>query len=87
MLGVQPLWLLAAPQPLHERDHRPLLDGRPLRLLAGPERLETGWWDEQLALRDYFIAQDSGGALVWIYRQRLPALTEGPGWFLQGLFA
>lgn len=83
-LAPQPLWLLPAPQPLHERDRRPLLDGRPLRLLAGPERLETGWWDDHLALRDYFIAEDSTGALVWIYRQR--ALADGPGWFLQGLF-
>jgi protein ImuB len=86
-LGVQPLWLLPLPQPLHERDQGPLLDGRPLRLLAGPERLETGWWDDQLALRDYFIAQDGGGALVWIYRRRLPAEADGPGWFLHGLFA
>jgi protein ImuB len=83
-LAPQPLWLLSAPQPLHERDQRPLRDGRPLRLLAGPERLETGWWDEQLALRDYFIAEDGTGALVWVFRQR--ALADAPGWFLQGLF-
>lgn len=83
-LAPQPLWLLPAPQPLPERGQRPLLDGRPLRLLAGPERLETGWWDDHLALRDYFIAEDGAGALVWVYRQR--ALADGPGWFLQGLF-
>ncbi len=83
-LAPQPLWLLPAAQPLPERDQRPLRDGRPLRLLAGPERLETGWWDDHLALRDYFIAEDGAGALVWIYRQR--ALADAPGWFLQGLF-
>lgn len=84
-LGTQPLWLLPVSLPLVERQQRPLRDGRPLRLLAGPERLETGWWDDALALRDYFIAQDADGALVWIYRSRQPG--DGPGWFLQGLFA
>jgi protein ImuB len=72
---------------LAERDAMPLLDGRPLQLLAGPQRLECGWWDGQPALRDYFIAQAAGGALVWVYRHRLPVGPGEPGWFLQGLFA
>jgi protein ImuB len=38
-------------------------------------------------LRDYFIAQAASGALVWVYRQRLPVAADAPGWFLQGLFA
>ena len=38
--------------------------------------------------RDYFIAQAENGALVWIYRARLPmAAAQGQGWFLQGRFA
>ena len=41
----------------------------------------------QPALRDYFIAQAASGALVWIYRRRLPVGPGEPGWFLQGLFA
>ncbi len=86
-LGTQPLWLLPDPQVLIERDRMPLLDGRPLQLLAGPERLECGWWDDHLALRDYFIAQSCSGALVWVYRKRLPVAADEPGWFLQGLFA
>jgi protein ImuB len=86
-LGNQPLWLLPQPQVLAERDAMPLLDGRPLQLLAGPERLECGWWDGQPALRDYFIAQAASGALVWIYRHRMPVEGGEPGWFLQGLFA
>ena len=67
---------------------RPLLDGQPLQLLCGPERIESGWWDAALAERDYFIAQAGDGALVWIYRARLPmAMAEGStGWFLQGRF-
>lgn len=83
-----PAWLLPEPLPLPERHFRPLLDGRPLHLLSGPERIEAGWWDGTLAERDYFIAQTEGGALVWVYRARLP-LSAGPqaqGWFLQGRF-
>jgi protein ImuB len=82
------VWLLPQAQPLAERQLRPLLDGRPLQLLCGPERIESGWWDAALAERDYFIAQTSDGALVWIYRARLPlsASQPQPGWFLQGLF-
>lgn len=84
----RPIWLLPEPQPLPERQSRPLLDGRPLQLLAGPERIEAGWWDGASAARDYFIAQAYDGALVWIYRARLPlAQPTGEGWFLHGRFA
>lgn len=82
----RPAWLLPEPQPLPERQARPWLGGQPLRLLAGPERIETGWWDGQPAARDYFIAQTPAQALLWIYRLR-PAPPAGePGWFLHGRF-
>ena len=84
---MRPLWLLPEPQPLPEQASRPWLDGAPLQLLAGPERIESGWWDGALAARDYFIARANGGALVWIYRARLPLASDGSGWFLQGRFA
>lgn len=80
----RPVWLLPEPQALALCDARPQFEGRPLQLLAGPERLETGWWDDALVLRDYFIAATSAGALLWIYRARLP--QQGEGWFLQGRF-
>ena len=90
--AARPVWLQAA-EPLPERAARPLLDGRPLQLLAGPERIEAGWWDAGLAGRDYFIAATAEGALVWIFRERLPLSRsageeeEGTsGWFLQGRF-
>lgn len=86
VLATQPVWLLSPPEPLAEVDLRPLLDGRPLQLLSGPERVESGWWDQALVERDYFIAQAEDQALVWIYRTRLPR-EEGSGWFLQGRFA
>ena len=86
--AARPVWL-QAPEPLAERNARPLLDGRPLGLLSGPERIESGWWDAELAERDYFIAEAADGALVWIYRARLPLSASGAsesGWFLHGRF-
>ena len=83
---VRPVWLLAEPEPLRERQNLPLFEGRELQLLSGPERIEAGWWDAGLAERDYFIAQAAGGALVWVYRERLPVAAGEVGWFLQGRF-
>lgn len=82
----RPAWLLPAPLPLAEREALPLLDGRPLLLLSGPERIESGWWDGDLVARDYFIAEAEDGALVWVYRARLLNAEPGPQWFLQGRF-
>jgi protein ImuB len=83
----RPVWLLPQPLALPERQSRPLLDGRALQLLAGPERIECGWWDGANAARDYFIAQAHDGALVWVYRERLPlAQPAGQGWYLHGRF-
>ena len=89
----RPMWLLPDAQVLPERGALPLLAGRPLQLLSGPERIEAGWWDHSgpgagLATRDYFIAQAADGALVWIYRMRLPpdVATRHEGWFLHGRF-
>jgi protein ImuB len=68
--GPRPVWLLE-PRKLDE-------DG--LVLLAGPERIECGWWDGDDARRDYFIARLNEFSLAWIYR-------EGGVWYLHGLFA
>lgn len=83
--AVRPVWLLEPPQPLRERQNLPVLDGSPLNILSGPERIECGWWDGTAAARDYFIAQQPDGALVWIFRGRLPT-GEGDVWYLQGRF-
>ncbi len=83
----RPAWLLPEPLPLAERaDGTPLVRGRALRMLAGPERIESGWWDEHPVQRDYFIAEAAGGALVWVFRPRLPPTPGEPTWHLQGLF-
>ena len=53
-----------------------------LRLLAGPERIESGWWDGADVQRDYYVASDTHGARLWIYRE-----CERPRrWFLHGIF-
>lgn len=80
----RPFWLLPVPRPLSEIDATPHCDG-PLELLAGPERIESGWWDGEEALRDYFIARSPHRSLLWIYRERHPARLGQ--WYLHGLFA
>lgn len=77
-----PSWLLTEPKPLTVRQDQPCLQG-PLRLLQGPYRIETGWWDNGLALRDYFVATDQSERRYWIYRERDQLNAR---WFLQGLF-
>jgi protein ImuB len=78
----RPLWMLAEPQPLAERDGVPCHDGRPLGLVSGPERIETGWWDGRDVRRDYYVATDRGGVRLWVYRQR----SRHGGWWLHGVF-
>ena len=88
----RPAWLLTEPLPLAERDAMPWWQGRALQLVSGPERIETGWWDDASVARDYFIARAKDGCLVWVYRSRLPAASGArgqmaePTWHLQGLF-
>jgi protein ImuB len=90
-----PTWLLREPRRLALRSNRPQYQG-PLRLLAGPQRLEGGWWGAAEhavpAVRDYFVAQSEQAGLLWIYRERLPKLVseEEAGeirWFLHGVYA
>lgn len=85
--ALYPSWLLAAPLKLGVQQGCPQYQG-PLTLLAGPQRVESGWLegDAACALRDYFVARSVQAGLVWIYRDRL----GGPGhgdWYLHGLFA
>jgi protein ImuB len=77
----RPIWFFAQALSIGERQNRPYYQST-LHLLAGPERIESGWWDNHLVQRDYFIAEDEQNNLYWLYRQRFPA----PGWFIQGRF-
>jgi protein ImuB len=87
----QPSWLLDPPERLQVVNDQPHYLG-PLQLLAGPQRIEGGWWqlspDGQThgqAQRDYFIARSAQAGLLWIYSQRFSLIEKG--WFLHGFFA
>lgn len=87
----EPSWLLAQPQRLSTVHDQPQYQG-PLQLLAGPQRIEGGWWQlgpdgrsHTQAQRDYFIAQSERAGLLWVFSERL-SLSE-QGWFLHGFFA
>lgn len=73
--GPRPLWLFLQPKSLSEPE---------FELLAGPERIESGWWDGDEASRDYFVARLPDGELAWIYRE---GDLGSAHWFLHGLFA
>ena len=78
----RPLWLLEQPRRLDGDGDLPVLDV-PLALIAGPEQIESGWWDGSDATRDYFIADDGNGRRFWVFRER----QGTKAWFLQGMFA
>lgn len=69
----RPLWLLPQPLPCH--------DGR-LKLTSGPERIESGWWDDGDVARDYYVAADRNGAQLWVYCDRVSG-----EWYVHGVFA
>jgi protein ImuB len=78
----RPLFLLRTPRTLSTEAGAPLCQGR-LRMLAGPERIESGWWDGNPARRDYFVARNPQGETFWIYREH----RRNPLWYLHGIFA
>lgn len=67
----RPVWLLPEAQPI---------DRRQWQVHWGPERLQSGWWDDQPCVRDYFIAVDAFQRQGWIYH-------DPRGWFLHGWFS
>ena len=69
---LRPCWLLPEPRDI----------AAPQELLAGPERIESGWWDGADIARDYYLARGAAGAQWWVYRD----LRSG-AWHLHGLWA
>lgn len=100
--ALYPTWLLLEPLRLTVCEHSPQYGG-PLTLLAGPQRLETGWWSESAGvqgaadglsdagpvMRDYFVARAAAWGLLWVYRERRGGAqaSEPERWYLHGLFA
>src|SRR5690606_12105075 len=84
----RPFWLLARPQPLRDKKGLPQCEG-PRELLKGPERIDTGGWDDQPVSRDYFVARQCNGRVLWIYRDRGGQQTGqavAQQWYLHGIF-
>ena len=86
----QPTFMLAEPLRLAAKRDGPLYQG-PLQLLAGPHRVEGGWWhrvgDEgQQVVRDYWVAFSAHAGVLWVYQERLTGRDED-AWYLQGSFA
>ena len=76
----QPTFLLAEPLRLATRGPRPVYQGA-LQLLAGPHRIEGGWWHRVAAAggevemrhvaRDYWVASSEHAGVLWIFQTRL----------------
>lgn len=79
---IRPTWLLREPKPLVEMQERPQYNGE-LILLAGPERIDTGWWDNSPVTRDYFVASNPLHEICWIFRD----YRQGKRWYLHGFFS
>ena len=55
---------------------------KPQELLAGPERIESGWWDGADVARDYYLAREANGAQLWVFQD-----LRGGGWHVHGIWA
>jgi len=76
----EPLWLLEHPKRLAQQAQNPLFEG-PLNIIHGPNRISSHWW-AKLQSRDYFIARQRNGRLLWIFFDR-----GKRSWHLHGLFS
>jgi len=90
----QPAWVLPEPLPLAldprgAPREQPLYQG-PLQLLAGPHRIEAGWWDTRggapAESRDHYLASSPRAGLLWVFRTRHAPPDAANAWFLQGFF-
>jgi len=78
----RPLWMLPEPALLPADGAYPIHQGCRLRLIDGPERLETGWWDDDSMSRDYYTAAGADGRRLWVFRNR----NHESSWYLHGYF-
>ncbi|KEZ78943.1 Y-family DNA polymerase [Salinisphaera hydrothermalis] len=74
----RPMWLIDPPEPISAQ----ALGN--MNWLSGPERIESGWWD-QGQRRDYYRALDARGRLLWLFRD-LNSGDASSRYFLHGLF-
>ena len=81
----RPLWMLPDPEPLTMREGCPWHEG-PLQFVSGPERIETGWWDDDGISRDYYRARNPRGRRLWVFRVRERRQADAGHWYLHGYF-
>jgi len=72
--GPRPGWLLREPEVCADPG---------LQVLAGPERIESGWWDGGDVRRDYYLIETRTGQRGWAYR----SVGDDSGLWLHGWFA
>ncbi|MBU6954362.1 Y-family DNA polymerase [Hahella sp. HN01] len=68
----QPVWLLPS---------APLINIESYKLLHGPLRIDSGWWDKYAVKRDYYVAVTPNNSLHWIFH------TPEKQWFRHGFFS
>ncbi len=76
----RPHWLLEEPRALRTKEGKPLCEGA-LEIVDGPERIESGWWNDADVVRDYYIARDAHARYLWVCRE-----VKTGRWWLQGIF-
>jgi protein ImuB len=69
----RPLWLLPEPK---------LLQSSALPTHAGPERIESGWWEDMDVQRDYYVIRTNAGADLWVFRD-----LRDSSWYLHGFWS
>ncbi|WP_448568181.1 Y-family DNA polymerase [Thalassotalea ganghwensis] len=67
---LRPSYLLSSPQPLIEQ----------VVITQGPERIESGWWQQPI-IRDYYVGYNEQGQWCWLFRR------QDSRWFVHGYFA
>ncbi len=80
----RPCWLLPAPLALPVEEGQLFYQGS-LRLLSGPERIETQWWEREAICRDYYVARNRHGMHLWVFRERGERAMHD-AWYLHGIF-
>ncbi|WP_460238423.1 Y-family DNA polymerase [Aurantivibrio plasticivorans] len=82
---ILPLWLsqqaipISAPHLPTDKHNAPNTTS-PLRVVYGPKRIDSHWWQHRQQ-RDYFIARHNNGSYCWVYQNLL-----NQRWYLHGFY-
>lgn len=70
----RPLWLLPEPRAMESSS----LPG----MASAPERIESGWWDDDDVQRDYYVVRMNQGPDLWVFRD-----LQTSQWYLHGFWS